>query len=172
MADQIPDSAKLLPCPFCGGPGHLQHSTFEIDSGWHVVCHGQKDCPLYCSEPYQVHGDEADAATRWNTRAAPPAMDRKAAREVLAQAAERAGCVAMPKAIRAGEKTILNAEIALDALSTLSADGIRQGEVERLASEAVAKALYDSWSDQPGWVPWVERGNSDMQERARREVML
>jgi len=78
VADQIPDSTKLLLCPFCGGPGHLQHSTFEIDAGWHVVCHGQKDCPLYCSEPYQVHGDEADAVTRWNTRAAPPAMDREA----------------------------------------------------------------------------------------------
>ncbi|MBM3927619.1 MAG: hypothetical protein FJ335_04050 [Sphingomonadales bacterium] len=39
---------------------------------------------------------------------------------------------------------------------------------DRLANDAAAKALYDSWSSQPGWVPWVERGNSDMQEEARR----
>ena len=43
---------------------------------------------------------------------------------------------------------------------------------ERFANDAVAKALYDTWADQPGWVPWVDRGNSDMQERARREAML
>ncbi|MBW6523473.1 Lar family restriction alleviation protein [Sphingomonas sp. RHCKR47] len=63
---------KLLPCPFCAGPGHLRHSIFEIDAGWHVVCHGRKDCPLYCSEPYQVHGSEADAIAAWNTRLSSP----------------------------------------------------------------------------------------------------
>lgn len=47
-----------------------------------------------------------------------------------------------------------------------------QGEGDRFANDAAAKALYDTWSHMPGWVPWVERGNSDMQERARREVML
>ena len=50
-------------------------------------------------------------------------------------------------------------------------DAVPAGEMERLR-EAAAKVLYDSWSDQTGWVPWVERGNSIMQERARREVML
>lgn len=41
---------------------------------------------------------------------------------------------------------------------------------DRFANDAAAKALYDTWSDQPGWVPWVERGNSLMQSKARREA--
>lgn len=44
-------------------------------------------------------------------------------------------------------------------------------ESDRFANDANAKALYDCWDDQPGWVPWIERGNSDMQEKARREAM-
>ena len=43
---------------------------------------------------------------------------------------------------------------------------------DRYANDDAAKALYDTWSGHPGWVPWVDRGNSIMQERARREVML
>lgn len=43
---------------------------------------------------------------------------------------------------------------------------------DRFANDEAAKALYDTWSNQPGWMPWVERGNSTMQERARREVAL
>lgn len=43
---------------------------------------------------------------------------------------------------------------------------------DRFANDEAAKALYDTWADKPGWVPWVERGNSTMQERARREVAL
>lgn len=43
---------------------------------------------------------------------------------------------------------------------------------DRFANDAAAKKLYDTWSNKPGWVPWVERGNSLMQERARREVLV
>jgi len=46
------------------------------------------------------------------------------------------------------------------------------GEPDRYANDDAAKTLYDSWSEHPGWVPWVDRGNSAMQERARREVSL
>jgi len=31
-----------------------------------------------------------------------------------------------------------------------------------------AKLIYDTWSDHTGWVPWVENGNSDKQNEARR----
>ena len=34
-------------------------------------------------------------------------------------------------------------------------------------NEQEAEALYDTWRDQPGWVPWVAGGNSDMQDLAR-----
>lgn len=43
-------------------------------------------------------------------------------------------------------------------------------EHDRYANDEAAKALYDSWSNLPGWVPWVDRGNSTMQDKARREV--
>lgn len=63
--------------------------------------------------------------------------------------------------------------VAEQILAALTPSGAtEQGEGDRFANDAAAKALYDTWSHMPGWVPWVERGNSDMQERARREVML
>ncbi len=34
--------------------------------------------------------------------------------------------------------------------------------------ENTAKAIYDDWNDQPGWLPWVEGGNSEKQSEARR----
>jgi len=37
-------------------------------------------------------------------------------------------------------------------------------------SEASAQRLYETWSDQPGWVPWVPGGNSDKQNEARRQA--
>lgn len=48
------------------------------------------------------------------------------------------------------------------------------GEVWRLREvhghEHEARSLYDTWKDQPGWVPWVEGGNSVRQTDARRAV--
>lgn len=34
--------------------------------------------------------------------------------------------------------------------------------------EDKAVNIYNSWSSHPGWVPWVARGNSTMQDKARR----
>lgn len=34
--------------------------------------------------------------------------------------------------------------------------------------ESLAKTVYDSWQTQPGWVPWVDGGNSLKQDEARR----
>ena len=43
------------------------------------------------------------------------------------------------------------------------------GEVQRqLAIEAKAREIYDGWKHKPGWVPWVEGGNSHRQDDARR----
>lgn len=39
---------------------------------------------------------------------------------------------------------------------------------ENESTEARAKALYNTWQDQPGWTPWVDKGNSDKQDEARR----
>lgn len=42
---------------------------------------------------------------------------------------------------------------------------------EAEALEAKAKKIYDSWSQLLGWVPWVEGGNSNMQNKARHEAI-
>lgn len=34
--------------------------------------------------------------------------------------------------------------------------------------EAKAREIYDGWKGSPGWVPWVEGGNSNRQQQARR----
>ncbi len=39
------------------------------------------------------------------------------------------------------------------------------------AAEARARRIYDSWTSRPGWVPWVQGGNSDMQAEARRMAL-
>ncbi|MCO7503156.1 MULTISPECIES: hypothetical protein [unclassified Pseudomonas] len=42
--------------------------------------------------------------------------------------------------------------------------------VERDELEAEAQRIYESWSDQRGYVPWVARGNSLKQDEARRQA--
>ncbi|WP_372438245.1 hypothetical protein ACCM60_14210 [Pseudomonas chlororaphis subsp. aureofaciens] len=36
--------------------------------------------------------------------------------------------------------------------------------------EIAARATYETWSNEPGYVPWIERGNSLKQEEARAMV--
>ena len=43
-----------------------------------------------------------------------------------------------------------------------------QGEpTQQQEIEAKAREIYDGWKDTPGWVPWVENGNSHKQDEAR-----
>jgi len=48
----------------------MEFSEFELHDGFHVVCVGDKNCPLYCSEPYRAHDTEKEAAEVWNRRTA------------------------------------------------------------------------------------------------------
>src|SRR5690606_30154683 len=45
-------------------------------------------------------------------------------------------------------------------------DGKQPDAVAGLVEE-VARTIYDEWRDKPGFVGWVEGGNSDMQDQAR-----
>lgn len=45
-----------------------------------------------------------------------------------------------------------------------------EAEPAKWDSEAAAKALYETWSRQPQYIPWVNGGNSIMQDKARRLV--
>lgn len=55
-----------------------------------------------------------------------------------------------------------------------SGDGLdnRRPLIRDPANEAEAQRIYESWADQPGYVPWVPGGNSDKQEEARRQASL
>ena len=63
---------ELKACPFCGGAGHVQFSEYELCSGFHVVCQGKKDCPMFCSDPYRPFDTEVEAIAAWNTRTGAP----------------------------------------------------------------------------------------------------
>lgn len=67
---------ELLPCPFCGGAGHLSEA-----GGWASVgCNSAQTCPAYLRA--QVHRTKDAAVTAWNRRAEREA-DRAAEREAL-----------------------------------------------------------------------------------------
>lgn len=146
MAD-IPDSMKLLPCPFCGANPHR-----GLEKVRHCQMHGDplQDYSIWCPKGHAklTERSEAVAIAAWNTRAAPPAMDREAVERVREAAyrqaledvcnplgylqrmadAEGAKLSGMAYAIASDIGTIQR--IAKEALSTLSADAIRQGEGE------------------------------------------
>ena len=48
--------------------------------------------------------------------------------------------------------------------------GLERAARESRAIETEAKRIYDCWSVQEGWVPWVPRGNSDKQQEARHQA--
>ena len=142
MAD-IPESTKMLPCPnpWCENIRGVEAARHITTAKWHICC---GDCLI--DGPWADTCDLAIAA--WNTRAAPPAMDREAVERVREAAyrqaledvcnplgylqrmadAEGAKLSGMAYAIASDIGTIQR--IAKEALSTLSADAIRQGEGE------------------------------------------
>ena len=148
MADQIPDSAKLLPCPnpWCENIRGVEPARHILTKKWHICC---GDCLI--DGPWADTYDLAIAA--WNTRAAPPAMDREAVVQLKGDSQdpysfsgdedEDGFVISQHRFYKWGDDCIiavgeLNApntwdDEAFDAkcqtlLSTLSADAIRQGE--------------------------------------------
>ncbi len=125
----------LLPCPFCGGEADTIETPWVGQS--RIAC---EDCNLSTENM-----DDAEVVIFWNTRAAPPAMDREAVEKVRAFLEERIANYSglRDQAVDAGTDENGYAlatealERTLDALSTLSADAIRQGEVHKAAREAI-----------------------------------
>ncbi|WP_161797740.1 Lar family restriction alleviation protein [Sphingomonas paucimobilis] len=159
MADQIPDSAKLLPCPFCGSDDVSM--SFSATPQSSEPAHRFVECDMCgsCGAGVKIASGDDDGAKAlaidcWNTRAAPPAMDREAVERVREAAyrqaledvcnplgylqrmadAEGAKLSGMAYAIASDIGTIQR--IAKEALSTLSADAIRQGEGWQPISDA------------------------------------
>lgn len=158
MAD-IPESTKMLPCPnpWCENIRGVEAARHITTAKWHICC---GDCLI--DGPWADTCDLAIAA--WNTRAAPPAMDREAVEKVREAAyrqaledvcnplgylqrmadAEGAKLSGMAYAIASDIGTIQR--IAKEALSTLSADAIRQGEE--------TFRPYSEWSEDDRDVLW------------------
>ncbi|MEO4015522.1 MULTISPECIES: hypothetical protein [Pseudomonas] len=55
-------------------------------------------------------------------------------------------------------------------LKTMKATQDAPEEPTEPSIEAEARVIYESWSAQPGFRPWVDGGNSAMQDKARVEA--
>lgn len=162
MAD-IPESTKLLPCPnpWCENIRGVEAARHITTAKWHICC---GDCLI--DGPWSDTCDLAIAA--WNTRAAPPAMDREAVKwrerwhgsepekgsAVVDYRGNMIAYLGGDEATHAAVTQVVAAHNAI--LSTLSADAIRQGEgseVERFREAIVTiigrcEALEDEASDE------------------------
>jgi len=135
---------------------HYQKAPEKTETGTRIsLCFPTLIVSGYCSEPREV----ADRVARilnahWDEPAAPPAMDREAAyRQALEDVcnplgylqrmadAEGAKLSGMAYAIASDIGTIQR--IAKEALSTLSADAIRQGEGEAVAAIGARTVAVD-----------------------------
>lgn len=145
----------LLPCPMCDGPGHLQHTVQQLDDGWHVICHGKKDCPLFCSTPYRLHDTKAEARAAWNRRSPAP-QAQPDAREVEGLYDEQQipdpiirSAANLTVMLRRGglESEVINSLLGrIQALSAPAADdGWRPSreEVARAINPVLANAVFD-----------------------------
>lgn len=114
MADQIPDSTKLLPCPnpWCDCPDSLFVQPLNNRTLFGVQC-----C---CGFEGPVVDDERRAIAAWNTRAAPPAMDREAVLEALELADATLRGANMDRAFV--ERKVTAAITGLKSTSTVPAD--------------------------------------------------
>lgn len=162
MAD-IPESTKMLPCPnpWCENIRGVEAARHITTAKWHICC---GDCLI--DGPWTDTCDLAIAA--WNTRAAPPAMDREAVEKVreaayrqaledvcnplgyLQRMADAEGAKLSGTAYAIASNIATVQRIAKDALSTLSADAVRQGEGVAQFGAVVFQQVWDSFID-GGW---------------------
>lgn len=62
----------------------------------------------------------------------------------------------------------IDPEMLKAAARMLQSVAAREAAASEACIEATARAIYQQWFEQPGWVPWVEHGNSTRQDDARR----
>lgn len=59
----------------------------------------------------------------------------------------------------------------IDRLKAENAKLIEANTELKAAVERAAQRIYETWSDSAGYVPWVQGGNSMMQQKAWRIAM-
>lgn len=79
--------ARLLPCPFCGGPAWVEGSQQTGSPLYHLVCDHDSNCLLSSSENICSGPDRDHLVTMWNTRtSSTPAMSHDRALSALDRA--------------------------------------------------------------------------------------
>jgi hypothetical protein len=155
------EHTKLFACPFCGADAQIEHGSDHHGTWFNLGCsrhwgsslvdadHGCIGGRIYYTE---TETPEVEAIAAWNTRAAPPAMDREAVEQIeklkpgypdyvddpdgldrfREQVKRESGhdmAVCNNNSLGRLIDTIERLRFERDqALSTLSADAIRQGE--------------------------------------------
>ena len=180
MADQIPDSAKTdMADDLAALIASATDDDLSDDGRYFSESLSDLTQCRHCEiGEYQRPQDGKLVEWLWNkrhairdmlaTRAAPPAMDREAVERVREAAyrqaledvcnplgylqrmadAEGAKLSGMAYAIASDIGTIQR--IAKEALSTLSADAIRQGEGWKLVPEVMTPEMIEAWRSAPG----------------------
>lgn len=105
-------SAKLLPCPFCGGPVELE-KTVDRRDWWGVVCRNTWGRGGTCAIEQRPSASEAAAVERWNTRALVP-TDRTPNSTDPRDEAHAAGWNACLATIRSAESGMTNRTAVLE----------------------------------------------------------
>ena len=172
---------ELKPCPFCGGTNIQAYEGSTHRWGYLACgdCGGNRgDCrKVDFSLPAGNAINIAGFADDWNARA-PIVQDLVSSRRILPHpgsllASEMLDTLlaeynypANPKnAARSGWEAANRWLLKSVHLTESTSDAV-------LSIETKAREIYGGWSDMPNWVPWIENGNSNRQDDARRIASL
>lgn len=133
----------LAPCPFCGG----EAEWLDLDSdeaGGSNAGGSVISCKACQASSHVEFGRKENLVAAWNRRA--------------------------PTNTEGGEGLVSQSQ---PSVATGHSDAVRSGWSRRDPElEARARAIYETWSDDPEFRPWVIGGNSFKQDEARRIAYL
>lgn len=167
----------LKPCPFCSGTNI--HAVEGSTHRWGYLecndCGGNRgDCrKADISLPASHETNRVAFAADWNARTLAVQLSSQTSRVLPHPGSTEAA--AMLDTLLAEYNYPANpgnaARAGWEAANRWLEHGAGVVVLERdagLAFEEKARELYDCWKGLAGWVPWVEGGNSDRQNDARR----
>lgn len=164
------------PCPFCGGTNI--HAVEGSAYHWGYLacsdCGGNRgDCrKADISLPAEHDINIAGFLNNWNARIlpvkVPPQTGRVLPHPGSTEASTMLDTLLAEYNYPANTKNAARAGWEAANRWLLHGAGVVVPDRERMfAVEAKAQEIYNGWTTMPGWVPWVEGGNSDRQNDAR-----